>query len=99
MFFAKQLIQHKLLNIYPFLERGVAIPDDSQGGSQNEFQEFTSLPETQDVDDETGVNRDYQDEVQDSGMEAGIDSGSDDDIDDDMIVLDPEHVRLFFAIY
>ena len=63
--------------------------------SQGDFQEFTSLPDTQDADQVDGVD-DIADEVEDSGMEAGIGSESDDDNDEnnDMIVLDPEHVSL-----
>lgn len=63
--------------------------------SQGDFQEFTSLPDTQEINDQVDVLEDMADEVDDSGMEAGIDSGSDDDDNDennDMIVLDPEHV-------
>ena len=77
-----------------------AILDQNRAGSrqhgsvsQGDFQEFTSLPETQEIDEQ--ADEDYLgEEVQDSGMDAGIDSGSDDDDvdDDDMIVLDPEHV-------
>eukprot|EP00794_Sanderia_malayensis_P008980 gene8980-9938_t len=66
-----------------------------------EFNEFKSLPDTQEVDDETGIPQDYQEEIPDSGMDAGIESGSDDEIDDDMIVLDPEHplMKRFQAAY
>ena len=71
-----------------FTARNMAQPQIT--GSQVDFQDFTSLPDTADNDDvDEGDNAD---EVQDSGMDVGIDSGSDDDADDDMIVLDPEHV-------
>ena len=71
-----------------FTARNMAQPQAT--GSQVDFQDFTSLPDTADNDDVD--EEDNADEVQDSGMDVGIDSGSDDDADDDMIVLDPEHV-------
>ena len=70
-----------------------------RGSEDGDFQEFLSLPETQDVDNDTGVDRDYQEEVQDSGMDAGIESDSDGDGDEDMIVLDPEHVSFLKPRY
>lgn len=70
-------------------------------GSQEDFQDFTSLPDTQDANDLASGLGGLGDEVEDSGMEAGIESESDDDNDDsnDMIVLDPEHVRISFSQY
>ena len=69
---------------------------------QEDYQDFNSLPDTQDLN--ANVDAVYSlpaaDDVEDSGMEAGVESQSDDDIDenDDMIVLDPEHVSCYCCI-